>query len=82
MLTPYEWFTHPTENTAYPMTFGYLLQRYLLHPEPDFLAYDSSVCDEDTAGILYRRPVGKLSVTHIGKETDELANQLAHSGLD
>lgn len=76
-----EWQRNAQPNVVHPSTFGFLFGKYVKHPAPDFLACDGSVCEEDTVGVLLRRPVGLLALSHIGKETDELTNELAHSGL-
>lgn len=81
VVTLNEWQQNAQTNCVHPSTFGFLFSKYVKHPAPDLLACDGSVCEEDTIGILLRRPVSLLALSHIGKETDELANELAHSGL-
>lgn len=70
------------DHSVYPTTFCHLLSQYIRRAEPDFLAFDGTVCEEDTTGVLERRPVRALSLTHIGKEMDEIKNTLADVGLD
>jgi hypothetical protein len=83
LAAPEEWIRVVNQsNVICPVKFINLLHRYLRHIEPNFLAFDGTVCEEETTGVLRRRPVTMLSITHIGKETNEIRNISANAGLD
>jgi len=45
---------------------------YRLHPEPKSLGSDDAPCDEQTVGLLHRRPVVAIYVRYVGKESNYL----------
>ena len=49
-----------------------VLNAYRQHPEPKSLGPDGRPCSRRTNGLLTRRPVQALSLTHIGKEANLL----------
>jgi hypothetical protein len=49
-----------------------VLDEYRRHPESKSLAPDGTACTGQTAGLLRRRPVTALYLTHVGKESNEL----------
>ena len=49
-----------------------VLNAYRLHPEAKSLGPDGKPCGRRTVGLLQRRPVQALTITHIGKETNLL----------
>jgi hypothetical protein len=59
-------------DTAIVKTYRDVLAAYRVHPEPKSLGPDGRPCARDTFGLLSRRPVQTLSITHIGKETNLL----------
>jgi hypothetical protein len=53
-------------------TYRDVLDDYRTHPEAKSLAPDGGLCRRTTVGLLHRRPVTKLSLTHVGKESNLL----------
>jgi hypothetical protein len=53
-------------------TYRDVLAAYRCHPEPKSLASDGTPCRRDTSGLLSRRAVEALSITHVGKEANLL----------
>jgi len=53
-------------------TYRDVLDAYRTHPEPKSLGPDGRPCGRATNGLLSRRPIRALSITHIGKETSLL----------
>jgi len=49
-----------------------VVDAYRVHPEPKSLGPDGQPCTRRTVGLLSRRPVRALTVTHVGKETNLL----------
>jgi hypothetical protein len=54
------------------LTYRDVLAAYSVHPEPKSLGPNGRACRRSTVGVLHRRPVQALSITHIGKETNLL----------
>jgi hypothetical protein len=67
----------PSPGTIRAQTYRDVLARYPYHPEPKSLGPDGRPCEARTEGLLARRPVCGLSVTHIGKEANRLDDQEA-----
>ncbi len=59
-----------------PKTLGDILADYLAHEEHKSLGPDKEPCEAQTAGLLSRRAVSARSITHIGKEANQLDNLL------
>jgi hypothetical protein len=59
-------------DVAQVKTYGDVLAEYRRHPETKSLAPDGTPCTRSTAGLLRRRPVAALYVTHVGKESNRL----------
>jgi hypothetical protein len=53
-------------------TYRDVLHAYRVHPEPKSLGTDGRPCSRATIGLLNRRPVHTLEITHIGKEANLL----------
>jgi hypothetical protein len=53
-------------------TYRHVLDDYRRHPETKSLAPDGTVCRGSTIGLLRRRPVTALFLTHMGKESNRL----------
>jgi hypothetical protein len=53
-------------------TYGDVLAEYRTHPETKSLGPDGNVCSKETRGLLQRRSIRVLSVTHVGKESNRL----------
>jgi hypothetical protein len=53
-------------------TYGDVLAEYRTHPEMKSLGPDGQVCSKQSRGLLQRRPVTVLSITHVGKESNRL----------
>jgi hypothetical protein len=49
-----------------------VLDEYRVRPEAKSLGPDGRPCGRDTIGLLRRRPVAALSITHVGKESNLL----------
>jgi hypothetical protein len=49
-----------------------ILDEYLAHPEPKSLAPYGSRCQRETSGLLGRRPLTPMMLTHLGKEANSL----------
>jgi hypothetical protein len=60
------------------------LSDYLANPEPKSLAPDGALCAPEAAGLLRRRPVRLATLSHIGKESNQLEDVQAGmvEGLD
>jgi hypothetical protein len=58
---------------------------YAVRREPKSAGPDGSPCQRDTIGLLQRRPVVACTITHMGKEAnnlDEIEAQLIHDPAD
>ncbi|MGI8558533.1 MAG: hypothetical protein ACR2ND_09525 [Solirubrobacteraceae bacterium] len=66
-----------TAGTVRVKTYRDVLNDYRTHSEPKSLAADGAPCDRSTVGLLGRRPVRALTITHIGKEANRLEDQEA-----
>ena len=53
-------------------TYGDILAEYLAHGEDKSLSPTGQACEPKTAGLLQRRPVLVRSISHIGKEANQL----------
>jgi hypothetical protein len=53
-------------------TYRDVLDEYRRHPEAKSLAPDGTLCTGATVGLLRRRPVTALYLTHVGKESNRL----------
>jgi hypothetical protein len=53
-------------------TYQDVLADYRTHPESKSLGLDGKVCARRTVGLLRRRPVTALYLTHVGKESNQL----------
>ena len=53
-------------------TYRDILDEFATHPEAKSFGADGAPCGRSTIGLLLRRAVGALSITHIGKETNRL----------
>jgi hypothetical protein len=53
-------------------SYRHVLDAYRTHPEAKSLGPDGRTCTRRTLGLLSRRPVDALSVTHVGKEANLL----------
>jgi hypothetical protein len=53
-------------------TYRNVLAEYRRHPESKSLAPDGTPCTGTTVGLLRRRPVTALYLTHVGKESNRL----------
>jgi hypothetical protein len=53
-------------------TYRDVLAEYRQHPETKSLAPDGTLCTGTTVGLLRRRPVTALYLTHVGKESNRL----------
>jgi hypothetical protein len=53
-------------------TYRDVLAEYRRHPETKSLAPDGTLCSGQTVGLLRRRPVTALYLTHVGKESNRL----------
>lgn len=61
-----------SEFTARVKTIGEVVNQYLHHPEAKSLGPDGKPCGRKTVGVLARRSVIALYLTHIGKESNRL----------
>jgi hypothetical protein len=79
---PFGGFVRP--GVLRPRTYRDILSDYLANPEPKSLAPDGIICGADTAGLLHRRPVHLGTLSHIGKESNQLEDVQARlvEGLD
>ena len=57
---------------VYVKTYRDVLDEYRAHAETKSLAPDGMLCVGPTLGLLQRRPVTKLYLTHVGKESNRL----------
>jgi hypothetical protein len=53
-------------------TYRDILDEFATHPEAKSIGADGAPCGRATVGLLARRAVSALSITHIGKETNRL----------
>ena len=53
-------------------TYRDVLDEYRAHAETKSLAPDGTLCVGATSGLLQRRPVTRLFLTHVGKESNRL----------
>lgn len=60
-------------------TYRDIIGEFATHPEAKSAGPDGRACARDTVGLLRRRSVRALSITHIGKETNRLED--VHAGL-
>jgi hypothetical protein len=79
---PFQGFVRP--GVVRPRTYRDILSDYLANPEPKSVAPDGGLCAADTAGLLDRRPVRLATLSHIGKESNQLEDVQAGlvEGLD
>lgn len=61
-----------SEFTVRVKTIGEVLAQYRHHPEAKSLGSNGKPCGSKTVGVLARRPVIALYLTHIGKESNRL----------
>jgi hypothetical protein len=59
-------------DVVYVKTYRDVLDEYRAHAETKSLAPDGSMCSGSTIGLLWRRPVTALYLTHVGKESNRL----------
>jgi hypothetical protein len=64
------------ERLITPKTYRDILGSYLAHEEAKSLAPDGDPCEPRTSGLLLRRPVLVRTITHIGKEANQLEDTL------
>lgn len=59
-------------NQVHVKTYEAVLNEYRTHPEAKSLGSDGRVCSQQTRGVLQRRLVTVLTVTHVGKESNRM----------
>jgi len=62
----------PSRGSIQLQSYSDVFDAYKQHPEAKSLSAEVGPCGRETRGILARRPVTVLSVTHIGKEANDL----------
>ncbi len=62
----------PSRDTVTLKSYNDVVDDYQRHPEPKSASSDGTPCGRTTRGLLARRPVEVLTVTHIGKEANDL----------
>lgn len=67
---PFGGFVRP--GVVRPRTYREVLVDYLANPEAKSLRADGSPCMSDTTGLLGRRRVRLKTVSHVGKESNQL----------
>ena len=63
---------YASARSARVKTYRDVIEEYRLHAETKSLAPDGTLCVGATTGLLQRRPVTKLYLTHVGKESNRL----------
>ena len=64
------------EGLVTPKAYRDILAAYLAHEEAKSLAPDGGPCDPPTSGLLLHRPVLVRTITHVGKEANQLEDTL------
>ncbi|MDP9370918.1 MAG: helix-turn-helix domain-containing protein [Chloroflexota bacterium] len=59
-------------SVARVKTYRDVIEEYRRHPEAKSANASGRPCDRKTVGLLHRRPVTALSITHVGKESNRL----------
>jgi hypothetical protein len=60
------------DGLVHPKTHGDILTEYLAHGEDKSLSPTGQPCEPETTGLLQRRPIKARSISHIGKEANQL----------